>query len=325
MEPSVHAGASGYAALAVGYFAITTFLGVRSLKRRVVLARAVAMATRVTALTASYPIMRHAHLGPIVTGLVRPRVVVPASLLEESSGKVLEFVLRHELAHVRRRDLWLSAGIELLVVGAWPVIPLWLAASRVRQLMELACDEQALEGANADECRQYGHTLLDLAEHGILDVAVASELKFGANLRARIKALTIQSRWPRGRQLTLVAATVAVLAACASMRPTPPATATAPAYLAPEVIQGVVRANYGRFRNCYEAGLRRNPKLDGTVRVHFTIDTDGTVAQVRVESSSLPDADAVRCIVEGYGKLSFPSPKGGQVSVVYPLAFKPSA
>jgi len=39
--------------------------------------------------------------------------------------------------------------------------------------------------------------------------------------------------------------------------------------LPPEVIQRIVRQNFGRFRNCYESSLRTNPSLTGRVAVKF--------------------------------------------------------
>ena len=50
--------------------------------------------------------------------------------------------------------------------------------------------------------------------------------------------------------------------------------------LPPEVIQRIVRQNFGRFRLCYENGLRTNPNLQGRVAVKFVIDRDGAVSNV---------------------------------------------
>jgi hypothetical protein len=93
--------------------------------------------------------------------------------------------------------------------------------------------------------------------------------------------------------------------------------------LPPEVIQRIVRERYAQYRGCYEAGLARNPALQGRVVVRFAIDRQGRVADVRDEGSTLPDPDVVACIVKGFADLSFPKPEGGTVTVVYPLAFAP--
>ncbi len=93
--------------------------------------------------------------------------------------------------------------------------------------------------------------------------------------------------------------------------------------LPPEVIQRIVRQNYGRFRLCYENGLRNNPNLQGRVAVRFVIGRDGAVSNVSNGGSDLPDAGVVQCVVRAYYGLSFPQPEGGIVTVVYPIMFSP--
>jgi hypothetical protein len=93
--------------------------------------------------------------------------------------------------------------------------------------------------------------------------------------------------------------------------------------LPPEVIQRIVRQNYGRFRMCYEEGLARNPNLEGRVSVRFVIGRDGSVSNVANGGSDLPDNGVVQCVVRAYYGLSFPQPEGGIVTVVYPIMFAP--
>ncbi len=90
-----------------------------------------------------------------------------------------------------------------------------------------------------------------------------------------------------------------------------------------EVIQRIVRQNYGRFRLCYEKGLGVNPNLEGRVSVRFKIAGDGSVGNVANGGSSLPDSGVVDCIVRAFYGLSFPKPEEGSVSVVYPIMFSP--
>lgn len=93
--------------------------------------------------------------------------------------------------------------------------------------------------------------------------------------------------------------------------------------LPPEVIQRIVRQNFGRFRLCYENGLRTNPNLSGRVAVKFVIDRSGAVSTAQDGGSDLPDQGVVSCVVRGFGNLSFPQPEGGIVTVVYPIIFNP--
>ena len=91
----------------------------------------------------------------------------------------------------------------------------------------------------------------------------------------------------------------------------------------PEVIQRIVRQNFGRFRLCYENALRNNPNLQGRVAVAFVIGRDGAVSSVQNGGSDLPDSSAVSCVVRSFYGLSFPAPDGGIVTVNYPIIFTP--
>jgi hypothetical protein len=93
--------------------------------------------------------------------------------------------------------------------------------------------------------------------------------------------------------------------------------------LPPEVIQRIVRQNYGRFRMCYEQGLGRNPNLQGRVSARFVIGRDGSVSNVGNGGSDLPDSGVVSCVLSAFYGLSFPQPEGGIVTVVYPIMLEP--
>jgi hypothetical protein len=93
--------------------------------------------------------------------------------------------------------------------------------------------------------------------------------------------------------------------------------------LPPEVIQRIVRQNFGRFRLCYENGLRNNPNLQGRVGVRFVIGRDGATSNVSNGGSDMPDSGVVSCIVRTISGLTFPQPEGGIVTVVFPIMFSP--
>lgn len=91
----------------------------------------------------------------------------------------------------------------------------------------------------------------------------------------------------------------------------------------PDVIQRVVRQNWGRFRACYETGLRANPNLQGRVAARFVVGRDGAVSNVGDGGSDLPDANVTSCVLRAFGGISFPPPSGGIVTVSYPIVFSP--
>jgi hypothetical protein len=105
-----------------------------------------------------------------------------------------------------------------------------------------------------------------------------------------------------------------------SMRP---GVTTVNGHLPAEVIQRVVRQNYGRFRACYESGLRTNPNLTGRVAARFIISRDGAVSNAANGGSDLPDSKVVSCVLSQFYGISFPSPENGIVTVTYPIMFTP--
>lgn len=96
-------------------------------------------------------------------------------------------------------------------------------------------------------------------------------------------------------------------------------------HLPADVIQRVVRMNFGRFRSCYDAGLRTNPSLQGRIATKFVIGRDGSVSLSQDSGSDMPDSTVKACVVRAFQGLSFPSPEGGIVTVTYPIMFSPGS
>jgi hypothetical protein len=90
----------------------------------------------------------------------------------------------------------------------------------------------------------------------------------------------------------------------------------------PQVVQRIVRQNFGRFRLCYQQGLARNPGLEGRIPVRFIIGRDGAVSSVSA-MGGFPDSQVQNCVQSAFYGLSFPPPEGGVVKVTYPLMFSP--
>ena len=86
---------------------------------------------------------------PAVGGLLRPTVVMPPDLDEGLTPKQLNWVLLHELAHIRRGDLWVVAVQRLLGAVFFFHPAVHLANWIIDQLREYACDDAALAAAKA--------------------------------------------------------------------------------------------------------------------------------------------------------------------------------
>jgi beta-lactamase regulating signal transducer with metallopeptidase domain len=100
---------------------------------------------------------------PAVFGWWRPRLLLPATAIEELDDQALRHVVLHELIHIQRRDVLLNWVVVLAQALHWfnPVV--WLAMRRLRAERELACDAAVLRHLSFEEHRAYGSTLLKLA------------------------------------------------------------------------------------------------------------------------------------------------------------------
>ncbi len=92
--------------------------------------------------------------------------------------------------------------------------------------------------------------------------------------------------------------------------------------LPPEVIQRIVRMNFGRMRLCYESALRTNPKLAGRASVRFVIGPAGAVVSAAPGPTDFAPPVLQACLATAFRGMSFPQPDGGgSVTVVYPIHF----
>ncbi len=103
---------------------------------------------------------------PAVGGLIRPTVVMPPDLDEGLTPKQLNWVLLHELAHIRRGDLWVVM-VQRLVGAVFFFHPAAHVANWViDQLREYACDDAALAAAHASR-RDCGEGFLTIVGRSV--------------------------------------------------------------------------------------------------------------------------------------------------------------
>lgn len=88
-------------------------------------------------------------------GFFRPVVLLPASWVCELPPSVLEAVIAHELAHVRRYDLWVNGAQRIVETLLFYHPAVWWLSRRVREEREMCCDElaAAATGAQVDYAR----------------------------------------------------------------------------------------------------------------------------------------------------------------------------
>jgi beta-lactamase regulating signal transducer with metallopeptidase domain len=80
----------------------------------------------------------------LVVGLWRPLVLIPAAWITEMPAHTLEAVLAHELAHVRRHDLWVNLLQRVVETLLFYHPAVWYVSRVLRVEREKCCDELAV-------------------------------------------------------------------------------------------------------------------------------------------------------------------------------------
>jgi beta-lactamase regulating signal transducer with metallopeptidase domain len=182
----------------------------------------------------------------VTWGLVRPRVLLPATAVEWSDERV-QVVLAHELAHVRRGD-WSLQLLATLVRSLYWFNPLvWIVSRQLRLESERACDDAVL--ATGIEGTDYASHLLAVARDAARVCRVwipATAIAQPSTLEGRIRAMlnTDLNRRPLGRALRCViifafGAVTAVVAGAAMSAATATVVAEKDVVLAADVSQTV--------------------------------------------------------------------------------------
>jgi beta-lactamase regulating signal transducer with metallopeptidase domain len=102
---------------------------------------------------------------PILFGVLRPTIAIPRQALESLPPEQIRPILLHELAHLRRKDLWMAFFQLCVQVLYWfhPVV--WLANRQLRRERELIVDDIVLAQLR-EERASYGASLLNILEQG---------------------------------------------------------------------------------------------------------------------------------------------------------------
>ena len=159
---------------------------------------------------------------PFTCGFMRATLVVPESA-EEWSDERIDVVLRHELAHVARRDCLVQAMTQAALAVYWFHPLAWVAARHLRSERERACDDLVL--ATGTRGTTYAEHLLDIARSATTDssplAAAALAMARPSELEGRLLAI-LDPRRERGRAsrrriLQVAAIAVVVIAPLASV------------------------------------------------------------------------------------------------------------
>lgn len=150
-------------------------------------------------------------LEPGITGIFRPRLLLPEGISDRLTDEQLAAIFAHELCHVRRRDN-LAAAVHMLVEAVFWFHPLvWWIGARLVDERERACDEEVLR--QGSDPQVYAESILKVCEFYLESPLFCAAGVTGSNLKKRIEAIMVHRiarRLDWGKKLLL--ATLGALA-----------------------------------------------------------------------------------------------------------------
>jgi beta-lactamase regulating signal transducer with metallopeptidase domain len=234
---------------------------------------------------------------PSVIGFFRPKILIPAKLMESLPETELRQVLIHEMEHLRRADDWTNL-LQKLALVVFPLNPaLAWVERRLCAERELACDDRVLEAGNGRKA--YAMCLAHLAEHAMLQRGMG--LALGAwekrpELVRRVERIlrgerTLGRRLAMGVTGTVMAASL--MGALALSR-------------SPEMV------SFTPMERAEIASSEMMPKLDGArpQLVKMTMASGEVLSRVpKCEGPGAPTGKAVRAVFPRKQKLKTPELK----------------
>ena len=120
---------------------------------------------------------------PVVWGWLRPVILLPPNW-QQWDEKRLNRVLKHEMAHILRRDWIYKNALYLIRALFWFLPPIWLLVKRAELYAEYACDDKVISSGVSRS--DYARDLFDLSSNSKLEpcfvAIVGSEFATRLNL-----------------------------------------------------------------------------------------------------------------------------------------------
>ena len=146
---------------------------------------------------------------PMIIGFIKPVLVLPK---EQYCSEDLFFILKHELVHLKRGDVYLKLLFVTANAVHWfnPVI--WIMQKEAVIDMELSCDERVTQGTSFALRKAYTETLLSMLHKQCVRKTVLSTQFYGGKkiMKKRFKNILIRNRKKNGISILICAVILSI-------------------------------------------------------------------------------------------------------------------
>lgn len=129
---------------------------------------------------------------PFITGLIKPKICLPRIINESINDEQLKYIILHELAHYKRKDLILNVLWIIATSIHWFNPFLWIINRKVKLDTELACDNYVLSFLGKDLAISYGMTIINISRLFLVKQSILGpSCAFGTkkNIKRRIEMI----------------------------------------------------------------------------------------------------------------------------------------
>jgi len=215
---------------------------------------------------------------PAVVGWLRPIVLVPTSLIIGMPPNLMEALLAHEVAHIRRMDYIVNLiqnAVEILLFYH-PAV--WWISKQIRIEREQIADELAAQMTGEPRCLALALRELERVQFATSQLSVPAN---GGNLLNRIKRLTRPAVNPI--EYKVVAPAICLIFAGIAFYANAASDTTAPV-----AKENLIKATVD-FDSCEKPEYPKQSldnKEQGTVRTSYLIDLKGHVISSKIDRTS---------------------------------------
>jgi TonB family protein len=254
---------------------------------------------------------------PMTWGALRPVILLP-TYVDSWSAEQRDVVIRHERAHIERRD-WLWQGFGQVMTAVFWFHPLvWLAAAQMREEAEHAADDATL--ATGVQAPDYADRLMAVARQvsarsAITGVAMVRKPALTSRIAAILDIARTRTSASAGARMAVALAAIALLVPLSAFQNRPIYHVGVDGVTEPSV---TYRATPSYTPEAKEA------RIQGTVTLTLVVNSMGRADDIQVSRSLDPglDANAVGAVSQWLFK---PGTKDGQpvdVAVTIEINFK---
>ena len=146
---------------------------------------------------------------PMIIGFIKPVLVLPK---EQYSSEDLFFILKHELVHLKRGDVYLKLLFVTANAVHWFNPFIWIMQKEAVIDMELSCDEKVTQGASYELRKAYTETLLSMLHKRCVRKTVLSTQFYGGTkiMKKRFKNILIRNRKKNGISILICAVILSI-------------------------------------------------------------------------------------------------------------------